>query len=117
MLTGSVWHTQRSGFRVRGLVDPGRVSGFWFRRQGSYSRLLYHSTLGERVIKKKKKIHRPWSPVEGKYSVIFQGMLPGSGSIRRGVHFWEVPFALMLYPGWGFGVHVCAKTRMLPFPV
>ena len=28
------------------------------------------------------------------------GMLPGCGSILRGVDFWEVPFALMLSPGW-----------------
>ena len=27
-------------------------------------------------------------------------MLPDSGSILRGVHFWEVPFALMLSPVW-----------------
>ena len=27
-------------------------------------------------------------------------MLPDSGSIIRGVHFSEVPFALMLSPGW-----------------
>ena len=27
-------------------------------------------------------------------------MLPDSGSILRGIHFWEVQFALMLSPGW-----------------
>ena len=27
-------------------------------------------------------------------------MLPDSGSILRGFHVWEVPFALMLSPGW-----------------
>ena len=42
----------------------------------------------------------PWSRVEGKTKVNFQGILPDSGSIRRGVHFWKVPFALMLSPGW-----------------
>ena len=42
----------------------------------------------------------PWSRVEGKYLVDFQGMLPDSGSILRGVHFWEVQSALMLSPGW-----------------
>ena len=43
----------------------------------------------------------PWSRVEGKYLVNFQGMLPDAGGILRGIHFWEVPFALMLSPGWG----------------
>ena len=42
----------------------------------------------------------PWSPVEGKYSVKFQEMLPDSDSIQRVVHFWEVPFALILSSGW-----------------
>ena len=41
----------------------------------------------------------PWSRVEGKYLAKCQGMLPNSGIILRGVHFWEVPFALMLSPG------------------
>ena len=41
----------------------------------------------------------PCSRVEGKYSVNFEGMLPGSGSNLRGIHFWEVTFALMLSPG------------------
>ena len=36
----------------------------------------------------------------GKYLVNSRGMLPDSGSILRGVHFWEVPFACMLSPGW-----------------
>ena len=27
-------------------------------------------------------------------------MLPDSGSIQRGVHFWKVLFAFMLSPGW-----------------
>ena len=27
-------------------------------------------------------------------------MLPDSAGILRDVHFWEVPFSLMLYPGW-----------------
>ena len=44
------------------------------------------------------------SRVEGTYVAIFKGMLPGSGSILRNVHFWEVPFALMLSLGWG-GAH------------
>ena len=39
----------------------------------------------------------PWSRGEGKYLVNFQGMLPDSG---RDFHCWEVPFALMLSPGW-----------------
>ena len=43
----------------------------------------------------------PWSRFEGKYLVNFQGMLPDSGSMLRGINFWEVPFALMLSPGWG----------------
>ena len=30
-------------------------------------------------------------------------MLPDSGSILRGVHFREVPIALMLSPGWSRG--------------
>ena len=42
----------------------------------------------------------PWSRSDGKKCVNFQGMLPGSGSILKGVHFWEVPFALMLSSGW-----------------
>ena len=41
----------------------------------------------------------PWSRVEGKYVVNFQGMLSDSGSIVRGVHFWEEPFALISSPG------------------
>ena len=41
-----------------------------------------------------------WSRVEGKYSVNFQGILSDSGSILRGVQFWDVPFDLMLSPGW-----------------
>ena len=40
------------------------------------------------------------SQVEGKYLVNFQGVLPDSSSILRGVHFWEGPFALMVSPGW-----------------
>ena len=42
----------------------------------------------------------PWSRVEGKDLISFQGMLPDSGSILDGVHVWEVPCALMLSPGW-----------------
>jgi len=42
-----------------------------------------------------------WSRVEGKYLVNPQEMLPDSGSILRGVYFWEVPFAIMLSSGWG----------------
>jgi len=42
----------------------------------------------------------PWNRVEGKGSVNFRGMLPDSGSVLRGVPLWEVPFALMLSPGW-----------------
>ena len=42
----------------------------------------------------------PWSRFEGKYLVGVQGMLPDAGSILRGVHFWEVPFALIMSPGW-----------------
>ena len=41
----------------------------------------------------------PWSRVEGNCLVNFRAMLPGAGSILRGVHFWEMPFALMLSPG------------------
>ena len=41
----------------------------------------------------------PWSGVEGKYFVNLQGSLPDEGSILRGVHVWEVPFAPMLSPG------------------
>jgi len=28
------------------------------------------------------------------------GMLPPGGSVLRGLDFWEVPFPLMLSPGW-----------------
>ena len=42
----------------------------------------------------------PWGRAEGIYLADFQGMLPDSGSILWGFHFWEVPFALMLSPGW-----------------
>jgi hypothetical protein len=41
----------------------------------------------------------PYGRVEGKYLVNFQGILRHSGNIQRGVHFWEVPFVLMLSPG------------------
>jgi len=43
----------------------------------------------------------PWSRVEGKYLANFQGMLPDSGSIQKGFHFWEMPSALMVFPEWG----------------
>ena len=42
----------------------------------------------------------PSGRVEGKYKVNFWGILPDAGSIAGGIHFWEVPFALMLSPGW-----------------
>ena len=41
----------------------------------------------------------PWSRVEGKGLVDFQGLLPNSGNVLRGVHFREVPFALVLSQG------------------
>ena len=46
-----------------------------------------------------RNVTPPWSRVEGKCSVNFQEMLPDAGSILRGVHFWGLPFALMLSPG------------------
>ena len=42
----------------------------------------------------------PWSRGEGRYLVNFRGMLPDSGSILAGFHFWEVQFVLMVSPGW-----------------
>jgi len=107
-------------------------------------RLLYHSTVGVRVIKKKKKkvstclagspaVLRPWMAVtrspgrtrascftpwsravlsaatlettSGQMAPPKSGlplrMPSGSGGIPGRVHFWEVPFALMLSPGRG----------------
>jgi hypothetical protein len=39
-------------------------------------------------------------------------MLPDSGSILRGVHFWEVSFALMLSPGWFGPAKIGAANRI-----
>ena len=58
------------------------------------------STAIKQAISHSSSLFPPWSRVEGKYLVNFQGVLPDSGSILGSVHFWEVPFALMLSPGW-----------------
>ena len=57
----------------------------------------------------------PWSRGEGKCLVNFRGMLPDSGSILRGVHFWEVLFALMLSPGWLVHVTLRGETVLILF--
>ena len=44
------------------------------------------------MLKATVAVNPPWSRVEGKYLLNFRGMLPDSGSILWGVHFWDVPF-------------------------
>ena len=72
----------------------------------------YESNLMTNIFAAAVTPNPPWSRVEGKYPVNFQGMLPDSGSILRVVHFWEVASARMLCPGrfgaggarWGSGM-------------